>query len=144
MDVCFTLAARQKAGQLGLRESTSCGNFFQFLLLCLPPFVFILLPLFFHCRSQQLIVRNAARQICSAGEQKATFAEQQGMLVCTFRPALILLVCRHLPFLHCRSQQLSVRNAARQDCPAGEFCECSTLLSCWAVLPCSTPDNELL
>jgi len=80
----------------------------------------ILLPLFLHCRSQQLVARNAARQNCSAGEQGAAFTKQQGALVCTFRPAPVLL-CALLPlFLHCRSQQLIFRNAARQYCPAGE------------------------
>jgi len=41
----------------------------------------ILLPLFLHCRSQQLVARNAARQNCSAGEQGAAFTKQQGALV---------------------------------------------------------------
>jgi len=47
-------------------------------------------------------------------EQGAAFIKQQGALVCTFRlaPTLLLL------FLHCRSQQLIVRNAARQNCSA--------------------------
>ena len=71
-------------------------------------------------------------------------AKQQGVLVCTFRPAPILLACRQLPFLHCRSQQLIVRSAARQDRPAGEQGAAFTKLSCWAVLSCSIPDTELL
>jgi len=51
----------------------------------------ILLPVFLHCRSQQLILRNDARQNCSAGEQGAAFTKQQGALVqaCSNAPSSI-------------------------------------------------------
>ena len=51
-------------------------------------------PLFLCFRSQQLIVRNAARQNCPAREQAegGAFTRQEGVLVCTFRLAVTLLI----------------------------------------------------
>ena len=64
------------------------------------------------CRSMLQVtvalVRNGARQDRPAGEQKASFTKQQDALTCTFWPAFTF----PLLGLHCRSQQLIVRNGA--------------------------------
>ena len=59
---------------------------------CLPPFPVIHLVPCYDCTSQQLTIRNAARQDCPAGVQDAAFTRQQDMLVCTCRLMFVLLL----------------------------------------------------